>query len=71
MNGPQNLFRTLGLVAVAVGVILLMFAYSASNAPVDQIANTLTGHFTDNTMLYLIGGVAALVAGGALVMSGK
>lgn len=71
MNGPLTMFRIIGLVAVAVGVILLMFAYNASNAPVDQISNTLTGHFTDNTMLYLIGGVSALIGGGALVMSGR
>lgn len=71
MRTPLSLRRVIGLVALAVGAILLAFAYSASNAPVDQLANTLTGRFTDNTMAYLIGGTAALIGGGALIMSDR
>lgn len=69
MHRPLTTFRIIGLVALAVGAILLVFAFNASNAPVDQLANTLTGRYTDNTMTYLIAGVAAVIGGGAMVMS--
>jgi hypothetical protein len=45
--------------------------YKASNAPVDQLSNALTGRFTDRTMWYLIAGIAAAVGGAALVAFGR
>lgn len=60
-----------GVAVLAVGAVLLGFAYNASNAPVDQLANTLTGRFTDRTMLYLWLGVAAAVGGGLLAVFGR
>lgn len=71
MNTTFTVFRMLGAAALAVGVVLLVFGFSASNAPVEQLADTLTGRYTDRTMWYLVGGVAAMVAGGSLIMSGK
>lgn len=59
--------RILGLVATAIGVLLLFFAWRASNAPMDQMSEALTGRFTGNTMWYLLAGVAAVVAGAALL----
>jgi hypothetical protein len=44
-------------------VILLDFAYHASNAPLDQLSNKLTGRFTAETMRYLIIGAAAAIGG--------
>lgn len=59
--------RILGLVATAIGVLLLFFAWRASNAPMDQMSEALTGRFTGNTMWYLLAGVGAVVAGAALL----
>lgn len=60
----------IGAVALAVGVALLFFAWRASNAPVEQMSDALTGRFTGNTMWYLIGGVIGIVAGGGLLLRG-
>ena len=60
----------IGLVVLAVGIILLFFAWRASNTPVEQVSEALTGRFTGNTMWYLIGGVIGVVAGGALLVRG-
>ncbi|MCO8146658.1 DUF3185 family protein [Rhodovulum tesquicola] len=60
----------IGLVVLAVGTILLFFAWRASNTPVEQVSEALTGRFTGNTMWYLIGGVIGVVAGGALLVRG-
>jgi LPXTG-motif cell wall-anchored protein len=63
--------QMLGVVVFVVGVILLGFAYHASNAPLDQLSNTLTGRFTDQTMWYLVLGAAAAVGGVLLFLFGK
>lgn len=63
--------KLIGLVALAIGAALLFFAWNASNAPIDQLSETLTGRFTDNTMVYLIGGLIGIVAGGALLFRGS
>jgi drug/metabolite transporter (DMT)-like permease len=63
--------QILGIVAFAVGAVLLGFAYHASNAPFDQLSNTLTGRFTDRTMWYFVLGAAAALGGALLVLFGK
>lgn len=71
MNLTFTMVKALGLAALAVGIVLLVFAYNASNAPADQLANTLTGRFTNQTMWYVLSGVIATVIGGFLVLSGR
>jgi hypothetical protein len=67
MNGNQ----IIGLLLVAVGLFLLVFGYNASQAPLDQVSEAFTGKFRDSTILYLFGGIVAVVAGGALAMLGR
>lgn len=55
--------KLVGTVLLVVGVILLFFGWQASESVGDQLTETLTGKFTDETMWYLIGGAAAVVAG--------
>lgn len=59
-----------GIMIFAVGVILLGFAYHSSNAPVEQLSNTFTRHYTDRTMWYVVLGAAAAIGGGLLVAFG-
>lgn len=58
-----------GIVLLVVGALLLVFAWRAANAPVDQVVESLTGRFTDGTMLFLIAGAAAAVGGLFLVVA--
>jgi len=67
MNGP----RILGLVLLAIGILLLIFGYNASQAVTEEVRETLTGRFSDTTMWYLIGGAAGTVAGIGLLVFGK
>lgn len=60
----------LGVVALVVGIVLLVFAWRGSNAPMDQMTEALTGRFSNTTMWYLLGGVVAVVAGAALLYRG-
>jgi hypothetical protein len=63
--------RLVGLIVLVIGVILLGFGLNATDAPVDQISETLTGKYTDRTMWYLVSGGAAIVAGGLLALFGN
>jgi len=49
----------------------LGFGYHASNAPLDQLSNTLTGRFTNQTMWYFGLGAVATVGGALLALFGK
>lgn len=71
MTVNLKLPQLVGLGIVAIGVVLMLLAWRGSSAPVDQISDALTGHYTDRTMLYLILGIVALIAGSVLAMSGR
>jgi preprotein translocase subunit YajC len=58
--------RIAGLVLLVVGVVLLIFGINASQKVPDQTVEKVSGKFTDNTMVYLVGGIACVVAGGAI-----
>lgn len=55
--------KLLGLVLLVVGLILLYFGWQSTQSVGDQLAETLTGRFTDDTLAFLIAGAAATVAG--------
>ena len=63
--------KIIGLVGLVLGAVLLAIAWQASNAPIEQLAETLSGRYTNSTMWYLITGVAAVVGGGALFLFGN
>lgn len=63
--------RVLGAIALAAGVILLIFGLNASDAPMEQLSETLTGRYSDRTMWYLIGGGAAACGGLVLLLLGR
>jgi drug/metabolite transporter (DMT)-like permease len=67
----MRMTQILGAVALVIGLVLMGLAYHASNAPMDQVSNAITGRFTDQTMWYLILGIAAAVGGVLLVAFGR
>ncbi len=64
----MTLIRIVGLVLLAIGVVLLIFGYNASQSLNEQIVEGFTGRFTQRTMGYLIGGIAAIVGGASLAI---
>jgi uncharacterized membrane protein YidH (DUF202 family) len=49
--GSQKL---LGIILVVIGIILLVFGFNASQSLGDQVTETFTGRFTDETMWYIM-----------------
>lgn len=58
--------KFLGVVLLVIGAILLFFGYNASQSLGEQLTETLTGKFTDDTMWYIMAGSASVVVGALL-----
>jgi hypothetical protein len=62
--------RILGIVALVGGVVLLVMGMNASHSMADSFSKTFTGHFTEATTWYIVGGIAAAIFGLVLVLFG-
>jgi hypothetical protein len=62
--------RVLGIALLAAGVVLLVIGMNASHSVADQLSNTFTGRFTDKTTWFIVGGIAAGIAGLAMMLRG-
>ena len=59
----MNNNKIIGIILLVVGVIALYFGINATNAPMEEMTEALTGQYSDQTMLYLIVGAVASIAG--------
>lgn len=66
----MNNSRLLGLVLLVAGAILLVLGLNASDSVADRFSRFFTGHFTDATVWYIVGGVVSAVAGLSLLAFG-
>ncbi|MBN1648237.1 MAG: DUF3185 family protein [Spirochaetales bacterium] len=64
----MNLKRVFGIVLITGGVILIIYGFAASKSFADQVTNFFTGHFTESTLGYIIGGLLAGAAGLILLL---
>jgi hypothetical protein len=55
--------RIIGIVLIAAGGVLIYLGVTATRSFGDRLSSFFTGHPTETTMWYLIGGVAAAVVG--------
>lgn len=60
--------QLVGIILVVLGVVLLYFGWQASQSMADQVSESFTGRFTDNTMWYIIGGAVSLAAGAFMTL---
>ncbi len=67
----MNAQKLLGLVLLVVGLILLFFGWNASQSMGEELTETFTGRFTDETMWYLIGGAVMSIVGLVLTITRK
>ena len=59
----MNQNKITGIVLLVIGAIALYFGFNATNAPMEEVTEAFTGRYSDQTMLYLIGGAVAGIAG--------
>jgi uncharacterized membrane protein len=63
--------RIVALVLIVVGGILLYFGYNASQSALETVTETVTGRFSDETTMYLVGGAVCAAIGVGLLLFGK
>ena len=63
--------KILGMVLVVIGVVLLGFGINSTRSISEKVVETFSGRFTQQTMFYIIGGLALIVAGIALALVGN
>lgn len=59
----MNTMKVIGIALIVIGAVILYFGYNASQSVTEQLTETLTGRFSDETMLYFLGGAIAIVTG--------
>lgn len=59
----MNTGKLIGIGLLVLGAILLYFGINATNAPAEELGEAFTGKYSNETMMYLIGGGVAAVAG--------
>jgi len=60
--------RALGLALLAAGIVLIVFGINASNSVGSGFSRFFTGSPTNKTVWFLVGGIVAVVGGGALTV---
>lgn len=64
----MNQNKIIAIVLLVGGAIALYFGINAANAPMEEMSEALTGQYSDRTMVYLIGGAAAAIAGVVMLL---
>jgi hypothetical protein len=62
--------RLVGIVLLVIGIILLVLGLQATDSIGESIQEGITGKFSDETTLYIIGGAVAAVVGAAMAFLG-
>lgn len=55
--------KLMGFVLLVAGATLLFFGWRSSESLGEQLTETFTGRFTDQTMILIVGGAVCLAAG--------
>lgn len=63
--------KILGIVILVIGIVVLGFGINSSQAVTEKVVENVTGRYTENTMWYILGGIALMVGGGALILIGR
>ena len=66
----MNPQRFIGMALLVGGIALLIIGMNASHSAADRWSNFFTGHFTDATVWYIVGGIASAVCGMSMFMFG-
>ena len=63
--------RLLGFTCLIVGILVLGFGINSTFSVTEKVVEGVSGRYSDNTMWYIIGGVALIAGGGALILTNR
>ncbi|MGZ4961456.1 MAG: DUF3185 family protein [Limisphaerales bacterium] len=62
--------KAIGIALLAIGIMLIVFGVNASNSFNSDVSRFFNGHPTNETVWYLVGGVAACIIGVVTLLRG-
>jgi hypothetical protein len=65
----MTMYRSIGIALAIAGIVFLVMGLGATDSAVERISETLTGKYTDQTVWYIAGGLAALIGGSVLALT--
>ena len=65
----MNARRIIGIILIAAGGVFIYLGVSASQSFGDRLSSFFTGHPTETTLWYILGGAAAAVLGLVLLLA--
>lgn len=63
--------RIVSILLIVIGVVLLGFGIAATQRTGEKVVGEITGNFTNQTMWYIIGGIAFIIGGFGVRRIGK
>jgi hypothetical protein len=63
LESIMSVQRVVGILLLVLGVGLFIVGVNASDSIADRWTNFFTGHFTDTTVWYMVGGIALAIVG--------
>lgn len=64
--------KTVGAVLLVIGIVLLIYGFSASESFASEVSEAVTGNPTDRSIWFLVGGaILAIVGLGQLLTSSR
>lgn len=60
--------KIIGIILLVLGGVLVFFGLNATEAPMEELSEAVTGRYTDQTMYYLVGGAVSAVVGLVLLL---
>ncbi len=66
----MSIGRIIGIAALVLGVVLLVMGLNQSDSAAEEIRQEVTGAYSEQTQWQIYGGIAAVVAGLALLVFG-
>jgi hypothetical protein len=64
------MLRILGIGVAAAGIVFLILGVMATDTFGEGFMKSFTGHYSDQTVWFIAGGVAGIVIGGAMAAMG-
>lgn len=60
--------KLIGVILLVLGGVLLYFGFNATGSFAEEVSESFTGKYSDETMAYLIGGAISAVLGLVLLI---
>jgi hypothetical protein len=67
----MSMYRSIGIGLAIAGIVFLVMGLGATDSAVERVSETLTGKYTDQTVWYIAGGLAALIGGSVLALTAR